>query len=64
MTPALARRGVVAVKAARVADVARLLLGYCLFMSQREVDLFGNLAGIFEGESVSFRPADRLGICE
>src|SRR5512143_3123061 len=33
MTPALARWGVVAVKAARVADVACLLLGYCLFMS-------------------------------
>jgi hypothetical protein len=64
MTPALARRGVVAVKAARVADVARLLLGYCLIMSKREIDLFDDLAGVFEGESVSFRPADRLGVCE
>jgi hypothetical protein len=47
-----------------MADVARFLLGYCLFMSQREVDLFDNLAGVFEGEPVSFRPADRLGVCE
>jgi hypothetical protein len=64
MAPALSRRGVVAVKATRVADVARLLLGYCLFMSQRKVDLFDDPAGVLEGESVSFRPADRLGVCE
>jgi hypothetical protein len=54
----------VAVKTASVADVARLLLGYCLFMSKREVDLLHDLFGVLEGEPIAFRPADRLGICE
>jgi len=64
MAPALACRGVVAVNAARVADVARLLLGHCLLMCQREIDLLDDLSGVFEREPVSFRPADRLGVCE
>ena len=64
MTPALGRRGVVAVKAARMADVARLLLGDCLVARERKIDLVQDLLSVFEGESVSFRPADRLGICE
>ena len=31
---------------------------------QRQIDLFDDLLGIFEGEPVAFRPADRLGVRE
>ena len=55
---------VVAIEAARMADVARLLLGHCLFMGHREVDLLNDLLRIFEGEPIAFRPADRLGVRE
>jgi hypothetical protein len=60
----LARGCIVAVKAARMADIACLLLGHCLFMGHREIDLLNDLLRIFEGEPVSFRPADRLGVRE
>jgi hypothetical protein len=53
-----------AVKTAGMADIACLLLGNCLVMRQREVDLGNNLFRIFEGEPVTFRPADRLGVRE
>ena len=60
--PLLARGGIVAVEAARMADVARLLLGDRLLMRERMVDLLDYLFRIFEEEPVSFRPADRLGV--
>ncbi len=47
-----------------MADVAGLLLGYCLFMREREVDLLHDLFGVLEGEPIAFCPADRLGVCE
>jgi len=47
-----------------MADVARLLLGYCLLMREREVDLPHDPFGVLEGEPVSLCPADRLGICK
>jgi hypothetical protein len=45
-------------------DIARLLLRDGLFAVQRFVDLCHDLLGIFEGEPVAFRPADRLGVRE
>jgi len=53
-----------AVKTAGMADVACLLLGNRLIVRQREVDLGNDLFCIFEGEPVTFRPADRLGVRE
>ena len=53
-----------AVKTAGMADVACLLLGNRLIVRQREVDLGNYLFRIFEGEPVTFRPADRLGVRE
>lgn len=52
------------VETARVADVAYLLLDNGLFVRERCVDLLDDLFGIFEREPVSFRPADRPGVCE
>jgi hypothetical protein len=64
MHPLLARGRIVAVKTARMAYIACLLLGHCLLMGHREVDLLNDLLRVFEGEPVSFRPADRLGVRE
>jgi hypothetical protein len=64
MRAALARGRVVAIKAAGVADVARLLLRYRLLVAQRQIDLIDDQLSIFEGEPVTFRPADRLGVRE
>jgi hypothetical protein len=54
----------VAVEAAGVADVARLLLCDRLVMGKRQIDLLQNPLGIHEGELIALRPADRLGIRE
>lgn len=62
MDSTLTRRRVVAVKTAGMADVACLLLGNCLFVGKRLVDLITDPLSIFEGEFVAFRPADRLGV--
>jgi hypothetical protein len=51
-----------AVQASRVADIARLLLRDRLLVRQRVIDLIRNFLGVLEGEPVSFRPADRLGV--
>jgi hypothetical protein len=53
-----------AVQASRVADVARLLLRDRLLARQRVIDLVYNFFGVLEGEAISFRPADRLGVRE
>jgi hypothetical protein len=54
----------VAVEAARVADVARLLFCYRLVVRKRQINLLKDFFCILRGESVAFRPADRLGVCE
>jgi len=64
MRPALARGRVMAVQASGMADIARLLLRDGLITAQRLVDLLDDHLGIFEGEPVAFRPADRLGVRE
>jgi hypothetical protein len=64
MDALFARGRVVAVKTAGMADVACFLLGNRLILRQREIDLSYDLFGIFERESVAFRPADRLGVRE
>jgi hypothetical protein len=48
VAPALARGRVVAVEAAGVTEVARLLLGNCLLVRERDVDLFYDLFRVFE----------------
>jgi hypothetical protein len=53
-----------AIKAAGMADVARLLLRYRLLVAQRQIDLIDDQLSILEGEPVTFRPADRLGVRE
>jgi hypothetical protein len=53
-----------AVQAAGMTDIARLLLRNGLLAIQRFVDLIHDLLGIFKGEPVAFRPADRLGVRE
>ena len=52
------------IKTAGMADVACLLLGDRLLMRERKIDLLYDLLGILEGEPVSYRPADRLGVRE
>ncbi|HXY55020.1 MAG TPA: hypothetical protein VEM40_10175 [Nitrospirota bacterium] len=47
-----------------MADIARLLFGYCLLMRERKVDLLNDLFRVLEGEPIAFRPADRLGVCK
>jgi len=50
------------VKTAGMADVACLLLGNRLIVRQGEVDFGNDFFRVFEGESVTFCPADRLGV--
>ena len=64
MDPLFARRRVVAIEAARMADIAGFLLRDRLVVREREIDLCNDLFRIFEGELVAFRPADRLGVRE
>ena len=64
MHPLPTRWRIVAVKTTHVAKIACLLLGDRLFMRKRVIDLRYDLLCIFEGEPVSFRPADRLGVRE
>ena len=58
----LAGRRIVTVEAARVAEIAGLLLGDRLIMRKGLVDLFDDLCGVLEGELVAFSPADRQGV--
>ncbi len=60
--PFLARRRVVAVEAARVADVACLLFGHGLLVREGQIDLLNDFFCVIEGELVAFRPADRPGV--
>jgi hypothetical protein len=60
----LSRRGIVAIETTCVADIACLLLGYRLIAGKRKIDLFKNPVRIFEGECITFCPADRLGVRE
>jgi hypothetical protein len=48
VAPTLARGRVVAVEAAGMTDVARLLLGNCLLVRERDVDLLYDLFRVFE----------------
>jgi len=64
MHPLLTRGRIVTVKTTRMAKIACLLLGDRLLTRKREIDLFDDLFCIFEGEPVSFRPADRPGVRE
>lgn len=64
MHPLLARGRIVAIKTTHMANIACLLLGDRLFMRKREIDLLNDPFCVFEGEPVSFRPADRLGVRE
>lgn len=52
------------IKTAGMADVAGLLLCDRLLMREREIYLLNDPFGILEGEPVSLRPADRLGVRE
>jgi len=58
----LPRWRIVAVKTAGMADIARLLFGYCLLVREREIDLLHDLFGVLEGELIAFCPADWLGV--
>jgi hypothetical protein len=62
MNAFFARRRIVAVETACVADVAGFLLRDRLFMGHRKIDLFDDLFRIFEREPVAFCPADRQGV--
>ena len=64
MDALLAGGGVMTIKTAGMTDVACLLLGDCLLMRERNIDLLNDLLCILEGEPVSLRPADRLGVRE
>jgi hypothetical protein len=48
MAAALTRRRVVAVQASRMTDIAYLLFDNGLFAGERNVDLLGDLFGVFE----------------
>lgn len=62
MRSLLARGCVVAIETTGVANIAGLLLCHGLLVRERKIDLLDDLVGIFEGELVAFRPADRLGV--
>ena len=62
VAPALPGGRVVAIEAARMADVACLLFGNRLLTGKGKIDLLDDLFRVFKGEPVAFRPADRPGV--